>query len=143
MLGARNKLYVIILLFSFLGVQFISLGCTLINVAHQLSHKSTDKSGHKHSHSHHHSEESNPSDSKPNAESCCVENSSIFLSGIQANLTSETSILPPVHIISTTYLINGFNKILCLKSISLQIRPPPKITFYSSLKRVILQSFQV
>jgi len=143
MIKLKHKLFALLLLLSFLGVQLISIGCTLINFSHQVSHSINSKSETNHGHAHHHSD-SDKSTSKTKEESCCVENTSVFLSGIQANLNSVSSILPQTILIINTHLSSNIFALISLKLNSLQIRPPPnRIILTSSEQRITILSLQI
>ena len=130
------------LLFSFLGVQLISLGCTITNLVHEYTHSQSATEQHHHDHSHDHTVVSN-TDTDSEQESCCVENSSIFLSGIEAITTSVPTILPLYSIQFSLILNNEIQPVPSFKSITIEIRPPPLLKMYSSLLRINIQSFQV
>ncbi len=74
------KLKAFFLLFSFLGVQFISIACTLINLSHQVIHEVSANESH-----HHHHEHSLASDcnNEKTDENCCDENTAVFLQGLK------------------------------------------------------------
>jgi len=146
MLGIRIKAF--FLLLSFLGVQIISMGCTIVNMAHEYAHSkiATEENHQDHSHHKHHSHESGTNDkaeSNSENESCCVENSSIFLSGIEAIPVSIPSILIPSFSHSYLFLNCEIELVPTYKSITVEIRPPPLLKVYSSLLRINIQSLQV
>jgi hypothetical protein len=140
MLGIRIKAF--FLLLSFLGVQLISIACNFINLAHEVSHAETTHEKHHHDHTHHPSE-TEKSDTNTEEDNCCIENSSIFLSGIEAIPASIPFIAPLSSIQFSLFLKSEIQSVPSLKSITIEIRPPPLLKISSSLLRLVIQSLQV
>jgi len=142
MLAIRKQVCVSFLLFSFMGVQLISVGCTLINIIHSITHIQHPHSVHNNGSSDHHTADDEPKNSN-DKEKCCVENSSIFLSGLKVNLVSSNLTLPITSVKIYSLFEVESPSILSIKSFIHQIRPPPNLILFSSFRRVVLQSLQV
>ena len=124
MLAIRKQVCVSFLLFSFMGVQLISVGCTLINIIHSITHIQHPHSAHNHGSSDHHTADDEPKNSN-DKEKCCVETLPITSVKIYSLFEVESP------------------SILSIKSFIHQIRPPPNLILFSSFRRVVLQSLQV
>lgn len=132
----------IVLLFSFLGVQLISIGCTITNFYHQFSHRFVTESSH-HEHDHHHKHRNDHSTTNDQDKSCCVENATVFLQGLEA-ISQELN-----YVFNSTNLLATVRKeqtppIAVAKNILFaEIRPPPKHPLCGLIKRILFQSFQL
>lgn len=148
MLELRLRIKALFLLLSFLGVHIISMSCTIINLAHEYAHSkiATEENHPNHSHHQHHSHDSNAianTETDSEKESCCIENSSIFLSGIEAIPVSIPYTLIPSSSYSNFFLNSKIESVPTFKSMTIEIRPPPLLDVYSSLLRIVIQSLQV
>lgn len=141
----RIKSIAIILLFSFLGVQLISVACTITNFCHQVAHNiNAESSHHEHYHHHNHNDDHHHSTSQEDMEedNCCIESATVFLQGIEA-IPQEINHLP-----SATHFRVEINKgellptVLTKNILSVDIRPPPP-SEQGVLKRILFQSFQL
>lgn len=138
--GLRIK--ALFLLLSFLGVQLVSIACAFINLAHEVSHAQVGQEKHHHDHAHHHSDSEKPNTDTEEG-NCCVENSSIFLSGIEAIPSTIHWIKPFNSIQFITLLDDRTDFVYLYETIVRQIRPPPLIIVKSIFLRIIIQSFQI
>ena len=148
MLEMRLRIKALFLLFSFLGVQIISMGCTIINMAHEYAHSkiATEEKHQGHSHHQHHSHDSDTNDkaeSNSEKESCCVENATVFLQGLEA-IPQELKFLQNItHFLALFHEEQTFPIVSAKNSLFLEIRPPPKLFSNGFSKRIFFQSFQL
>lgn len=135
----------IVLLFSFLGVQLISIGCTLINFCHEISHlAASEATSHEHNHHHkHHDGHHSSTNEEKSQDSCCVENVSIFLQGIEAIAQQSNDLLLAIPYLFSDYQQYFFIAYSKEDENFLEIRPPPLMYKSGLSKRIVLQSFQL
>lgn len=146
MLVLRIKVF--FLLLSFLGVQLISMGCTIINMAHEYAHSkiATEENHQDHSHHQHHSHDN---DTKTNTEtdsekeSCCVENATVFLQGLEAISQEVNYVLNPTNLLATVSKEQTPPIAVAKDILFTEIRPPPIHLLCGFLKRILFQSFQL
>lgn len=146
MLGIRIKVF--ILLLSFLGVQIISMGCTIINMAHEYAHSkiTTEENHQNHSHHQHHSHDDTNSNTETDSESesCCVENATVFLQGLEATPQELKFQQNITHFIALFHEEQTFPIVLAKNILFIEIRPPPlQYLVCGILLRVFFQSFQL
>ena len=140
------KIKTTFILFSFLGIQLISIGCSFIDFVLTFSDKnhSTEKHNHHgHDHEHEHSENTDDHSNNTDEEECCAENSIVFLSGIEM---TQSAIDLTIRLSCTDLgdFYNEFKLASIIKEHTLnQIRPPPLIYFSRNYYRLIIQSLQI
>ncbi|MBL4709113.1 MAG: hypothetical protein JKY48_11820 [Flavobacteriales bacterium] len=135
------KLKAFFLLLSFLGVQFISIACTLINLSHQVIHEVSTHEPHHHEHEHITS--SDHKQEKTN-ESCCVESTSIFLQGLEALPDKLIKAFIGTFQFSKFYQPNEYTlQLNKFETEGISIRPPPSNFKVSFSLRILFQSIQL
>lgn len=141
----QKKSIAVILLFSFLGVQLISVGCTVINFCHQFSHGlASEISHHDHGHHHKHDTDHHSSSNENNEdESCCVENATVFLQGLEAVPQEINFVLNNTTLLAVVSLDQTLPVVLPKNLLFIEIRPPPEVATGGFLIRIIFQSFQL
>ena len=136
------KIKAVFILLCFLGVQLISIACSIGNFAHDLSHTQNSTETHKH-HQHEHANENDGNAESNEDEKCCVENSSLFLSGVEA-ISANTQLTLPFITMHLNLFIGAVNISKSLFESTLkQIRPPPLIGLNSTAYRIVIQSLLV
>ncbi len=141
-----------ILLFSFLGIYMINIGCSIGNVVEDLNWFSQvdekhDHGSHNHGDGHHHdhgNENGKNQDKKDKDDGCCDDEASTFFASVQVAPTSqvEYSFSPVQFTVLYTVVAN-------LSTLNLSVgyfsdsRPPPDILPRFPDIRIAIQSFQI
>ncbi len=141
----RIKSIAIVLLFSFLGVQLISIACTVTNFCHQVAHNINAEGSHQeHNHRHDQDNDHHHDFSKEDTEedNCCVESATAFLQGIEAVSQEYNNVLNTTSFLTEICNEVQLSKVSTDNILFVEIRPPPLLK-EGILKRILLQSFQL
>jgi len=136
----NHRISLAILLFSFLSVQLTSIVCLIGNLVHEYAISDEDNHHLHHDHNHHQHEDDMESEGDEN---CCVENTSVFLTAIEAiPHNGKIQLDPPIQI-DLFICFSNEEAYYEPKLVDYQIRPPPLLLLSPSSKRVFIQSFQI
>lgn len=129
---------------SFLSIQLIAVACTIGNLVHNYVYSFSEENSHHSHHGHNHNDHKN--DKKPKGgedENCCVENTAVFLTGIEAvPHDGKMQLDIPITI---NFCTNFSNEEVSYdtKLEAYQIRPPPLLFLSPASRRIFIQSFQI
>ncbi len=140
---SSNNIKAFILLLSFLGVQVISLVCTVIKLGHKITHSFHEQSSHAHHHHNHSQTHHDDMENEEDEESCCVENASVFLNGMEAIATDVQFNLKVFQFVLWANAFQNPYSIGFYQVLIDQIRPPPLITLKACDLRILIQSFLI
>jgi hypothetical protein len=142
------KASVFILLFSFLGIYMINIGCSIDNIVDELDWFSQTEQKHNHgSHAHndgHHHNHGNKETQDKEDDGCCNDEASAFFASVQAVPVHQVkhNFSPTEFSILDVTVTEIFDFDFFIKYF-VDTRPPPDILPRFPNTRIFIQSFQI
>ena len=138
-----------ILLFSFLGIYMINIGCSIGNVVEDLNwfsqvDEKNDHGSHSHGDGHHHGTDSDKKSQDEEDDGCCDDEASTFFASVQSAPVHQTeySFSPSQFFVLSVVIFDTFDFNLS-SDFFIDNRPPPDILPRFPDTRIFIQSFQI
>lgn len=143
-----SKTSAFILLFSFLGIYLINIGCSIGNYASDLTWFSETVENHEHgNHTHkdgYHHDHGDKKDNKEKDDGCCDDEATTFFASVQVAPTSSVEYdFSPIQFDILYSVETSVSKLSLPISYFSEYRPPPDIQLNSLGVRIAIQSFQI
>lgn len=148
------KISSIILLFSFLGIYVINIGCSIGNIAEDFKwfsqveekhdHGSHDHGDHSHGDGHHHGTDSDKKSQDEEDDGCCDDEASTFFASVQSAPVHQVKYnFTPTQISILSVVVLDIFDFNLSSEFFIDNRPPPDILPRFPDIRIAIQSFQI